>query len=142
MFQCGVAPLIKLGETRSLRAILVFTCALVMLSGCSTPERKELGVTTRIYARGLGRRVQVQDVRTAVDGGSLRVQVTLQNKGRLPRDFKYLFEWFDSQGIQQYAPANSWMRRTIQGGQVMMITGTAANSKVADWRLIIQPWKK
>jgi len=116
----------------------------LLIAACTAQkiDRPALPDTSRVNLVGVSRDIVVDDIRNYETGGLLAVQVTLMNKARSPYDVKYLFEWFDQRGVQQYAPSVSWTRRTILTGQHVQLLATAPNDRTTNWRLTVRPWDK
>ncbi len=116
---------------------------LIFCTGCMTTSKQDTVILSHVLADRISRNLIIEEIRIIDSGGQLlTIQATLRNNKTSPYDFKYLFEWFDDQGLQVYAPASSWVRRTIQGKQILNFTGIAPSEKARDWRLQIQPWDK
>lgn len=117
-----------------------------LLSGCSsnkvnTVERadpighRQMVNDKRIITdSSLNRAVRIVGVNEDLQNEFLKIQVELLNTTRSVKNFSYLFEWYDSQGMQVAVPS-AYTQRQVEGKESIFITSTAPTPKAKDFRL-------
>lgn len=127
---------------------LVIIPALVLfafLAGCLShktagfsAEKGILVVEDRGFASNLD---ATQDQSTVINGGFLKVQVTLRNTGK--RDFpcQYRFLWKDKDGMTLKAAETLWTPLMLHGREEAVLQGISPVPGAADYRLVLRPRK-
>ncbi|MAF64246.1 MAG: hypothetical protein CMJ84_01120 [Planctomycetes bacterium] len=133
---------------------LALTILLAATSACATPPvntveptppetgGSEVWITKINRSSTLERQVAVQNARVDRSSGALRVQLEVANEGESSQDFRYLFEWFDGQGLKLYEATEGWRRETIEPGQHKYLSATASSPEAGDWRFTVQKWSR
>lgn len=124
---------------------IVPACALLV--GCTTVntveradpvgQRQMVDDKRVITDSSLGRRVRIVGVNVdeSAPGGMLKVQVEIQNTSRSRQAFNYRWEWFDAAGMIVATPMTTGTTRDVEGKENILITATAPNPRVKDFRL-------
>jgi uncharacterized protein YcfL len=69
-----------------------------------------------------------------VAGGVLKIQCELLNTTRKDQAVTFLFEWFDSDGMQVKTPMSRWQTVRLAAGEAKTVDATAPTKQVVDFR--------
>jgi uncharacterized protein YcfL len=119
----------------------------LLLGGCAatrnsiepvgmTAQRQMLSDKRLIIDAGLHNRVQPIGINTFTgSGGSLKIQIELQNTTGSAQKFTYRIEWFDENGMIINTPAAVAIPHSIEGGETLVITVMAPTDRAKDFRI-------
>lgn len=101
-----------------------------------TAQRQMLSDKRLIIDAGLHNRVQPIGINTFTgSGGSLKIQIELQNTTGSAQKFTYRIEWFDENGMIINTPAAVAIPHSIEGGETLVITVMAPTDRAKDFRI-------
>lgn len=84
----------------------------------------------------LSRKIEVVGVNEAqTEGGLMKVQVEVMNKGRSRYALDYRFEWFDVDGMLVQPISGGLFTVALEGGETSYLNSTAPNPKCVDFVL-------
>jgi len=132
---------------------ITIACALAALFACaSTVETsqpapggnvpiEELNQKV-IKSSSLPRQLEVTHAFVRRENDVLQVQLELASHASFASDLRYLFEWFDADGMKLYEAGEGWRRETIEAGHRLSLQGSASNAAAADWRFTMEKWDR
>ncbi|HJP00353.1 MAG TPA: YcfL family protein [Planctomycetota bacterium] len=103
---------------------------------------REVWITKINKSSSLEQHLAVQSALVTSSGDSLKVQLQVTNEGEAAKDFRFLFEWFDAEGMKLYEATEGWRRETIEAGQKKSLQATASSPDAVDWRFTAQKWSR
>jgi uncharacterized protein YcfL len=135
-------------KTTTLFLTVLFAAALVAVTGCRSTSVNTLEPASksgqprmisdeRVLAdQSLNDSVRFIGINTATGAeGFLKIQVQAENTTRTARSFTYRVEWFDENGMIIDQPTTAARPRTIEAGEVLVITATAPTPSAKDFRI-------
>ncbi|MDP6540117.1 MAG: YcfL family protein [Planctomycetota bacterium] len=137
-----------------MKHLLSATAILAAAAACATPPvntvepappqpaGREVWITKINKSSTLEHSVAVQRALVDESEGVLRVQLEVANESESAQDFRYLFEWFDGEGLKLYEATEGWRRETIAPGQHQYLRASASSPEAADWRFTVQKWSR
>ena len=134
---------------RQTLAVGSLLAAWAWLSGCAStttvntvepaePAAQRAMISDRrvLTDQSLNRSVRIVGLNTATgEEGFLKLQVEVQNVTSKMRSFTYQVEWFDESGMIIQRPSDTALRRSIEGGESLMLTATAPTPRAKDFRI-------
>lgn len=130
----------------SLSTLLLF--ALVAGAGCRSTQmntmepaqpaaQREMISDKRVLKdQSLNKAVNIVGVNSAVgEGGFLKIQVEVENRSRSLKSFTYTVEWFDENSMLIELPTAHARPRSLEGGEIAVITATAPTPRARDFRI-------
>jgi len=132
---------------------ITIACALAALAACaSTVETSEPApggnvpieeLNQRIIkSSALPRHLEVTHAFVRRENDVLQVQLELESSANFATDFRYLFEWFDADGMKLYEASEGWRRETIEAGHRLSLQACASNGDATDWRFTMEKWDR
>lgn len=123
----------------------------LLVQGCATVNSVEraqpvgqpqmLSDSRIITDSSLAKTVRILGVNeTTLQGGYLKVQVTVLNATRKSHEFSYRVEWLDATGMHLQTAASAFIPRSIQGFERLYLTAVAPTPDAKDFLVkLIEP---
>ena len=122
---------------------IAFSIALA-LSGCMSPVTSGVSLENRIlqFENGVfASRIKVVDATppAKIDGGFLKVQVTVENASKRDLDCQYRFVWKDDKGMVLTSAETLWLPLGLHGREQRVIEAICPVPGAEDYRLVLRP---
>ncbi len=126
---------------------LLFLCVLLVGTGCQNTENYKPDPAAELREKinmssAAASTLTVADVKQAVEGGLLRVQVQFDNRAQARRSFRTLIEWYDARGMKLASANEVWNSHIIRAGQQFNVGGTAISPDATDWSMQVVTWDR
>lgn len=126
---------------------LLFLCVLFVGTGCQNTKNYKPDPAAELrdkinMSSAASQTLTVADVKQAVEGGLLRVQVQFDNRAQARRSFRTLIEWYDARGMKLASANEVWNSHIIRAGQQFNVGGTAISPDAADWSMQVVTWDR